>query len=218
MVRPPHRRPRDARYSDAQLPPLDDSVGIWPGRSVEVDGTRLHVRVTPAQNPDAQPALFVHGLGGSAHNWTDLAGVLRAHLAVESLDLPGHGRSGPSAANDYSPEAHARAVIGYLERTGQGPVHLAGNSLGGAVTVLVAAQRPDLVRTLTLISPAVPDNRIRAFPLRNDPRMIFLGVPGLGELALRQMNSKYPPEKRVAGTIDLCFADRTRYPQARRQE
>jgi pimeloyl-ACP methyl ester carboxylesterase len=218
MVKPPHRQAPDARYSDAQLPPLDDSVRIWPGRCVEVDGNRLHVRVTPTENPKAQPALFVHGLGGSAHNWTDVAGVLRQHLAIDSLDLPGHGRSGPSATNDYSPEAHARAVIGYLEQAGRGAVHLAGNSMGGAVTVLVAAQRPDLVRTLTLISPAVPDNRIRAFPLRNDPRTALLVLPGFGEIAVRHFNTRHPVEKRVAGTVALCFADRGRYPEQRLAE
>src|SRR4051794_600271 len=126
MVKPPHRQAPDARYSDARLAPLDDSVRIWPGRFVEVEGTRLHVRVTPTDSPNAQPALFVHGLGGSAHNWTDLAGALRQHLAIESLDLAGHGHSGPSATDDYSPEAHARAVIAYLEQSGRGAVHLAG--------------------------------------------------------------------------------------------
>ncbi len=80
--------------------------------------------------------------------------------------------------------------------------------MGGAVVVLVAARRPDLVRTLTLISPAVPDNRIRAFPLRNDPRT---ALPGDSR---RSANSRCassiastPPEQRVAGTIALCFAD-----------
>lgn len=216
MVKPPHRQAPDARYSEAELAPLDDSVRIWPGRHVEVDGTRLHVRVTPTANADAEPALFVHGLGGSAHNWTDFAGALRNHLAVESLDLPGHGRSGPGRR--YSLERHADVVIGYLEHSGRGPVHLAGNSMGGAISVVVAARRPDLVRTLTLISPAVPDNRLRAFPLRNDPRAALLVVPGLGELATRHYSRRYTVEQRAKATIALCFADRHRYPEARLRE
>lgn len=218
MVKPPARRAADARLSDTDLAPLDDSVRIWPGRHVELQGALLHVRTTPSGNPDAEPALFVHGLGGSAHNWTDFAGALRNHLAIESLDLPGHGRSGAAPRGDYSPEAHARAVIAYLEHSARGPVHLVGNSMGGAVSVLVAAGRPELVRTLTLISPAVPDNRIRAFPLRNDPRTALLVVPGVGELTMRYYNRRYPLEKRVAGTVALCFADRRRYPAPRLRE
>jgi pimeloyl-ACP methyl ester carboxylesterase len=218
MPKPPSREAPTARLSDADLLPVDDAVHIWPGHHVEVGEARIHIRTTPTDNPEAEPALFVHGLGGSAHNWTDLAGVLRHRLAVEAIDLPGHGRSAPAPGKDYSLDAHAGVVIGYLEQSGRGAVHLGSNSMGGAVAVRVAARRPDLVRTLTLISPAVPDNRIRAFPLRNDPRTAVLGVPGLGELALRYMNSKYAPEQRVAGTIALCFADPSRYPRARRQE
>lgn len=218
MPKPLSRQAPAARYSDAELSPLDDQVKIWPGRHVDVGPARVHVRTTPTDNRAAEPALCVHGLGGSAHNWTDLAALLRSHLAVEAIDLPGHGRSGPAVNNNYSLKAHAQVVVDYIRQAGRGPVHLIGNSMGGAVSVLVAAEHPELVRTLTLISPAVPDNRVRAFPLRNDPRAALLVLPGLGELALRQMNRKYPPEVRVADTIALCFGDRSRYPAARMRE
>jgi Predicted hydrolases or acyltransferases (alpha/beta hydrolase superfamily) len=218
VPKPPERQAPNARLSDAELLPVDERVHAWPGRHVEVGAARLHVRTTPGDDPDAPPALFVHGLGGSAQNWTDLAGVLRDRFAIESIDLHGHGRSGPSPDNDYSPDAHKRAVIGYLEQSGRGPVHLVGNSMGGAISVLVAAERPDLVRTLTLISPAVPDNRIRAFPVKNDPRAALLVVPGAGELLLRLYARRYTIEQRVVGTLKLCFADRRRYPEARLRE
>jgi pimeloyl-ACP methyl ester carboxylesterase len=215
VPKPPSRTAPEAKYSDAELAALEDSH-IWPGRDVEVGGVRLNVRVSPSDNPDAEPALFVHGLGGSAHNWTDLAAVLRNRLAVESVDLPGHGRSGP--AKDYSPTAHARTLIAYLEQSGRGPVHLVGNSMGGAISLLVASLRPDLIRTLTLVSPAVPDNRLRIYPLKNDPRMALMIVPFVGELLMKQFTKRYAPEARVAGTIRLCFADRKRYPKARMAE
>ena len=48
--------------------------------------------------------------------------------------------------------AFADQLIGYLEYAGRGPLHLVGNSLGGSICVRVAALRPDLIRTLTLIS------------------------------------------------------------------
>lgn len=217
-MKPPARQAPDARLSDAALLPVDDSVHMWPGRHVEVGDARVHVRTTPTDNPDAQPALFVHGLGGSAPNWTDLAGMLRHRLAIDAIDLPGHGRSGPARDNDYALQTHADVVIGYLEQTRRGPVHLVANSMGGAISVLVAAQRPDLVSTLSLISPAVPDNRIRAFPLRNDPRTAALVVPGLGEALMRLYERRYTAEQRIMGTIKLCFADRRRYPEQRFRE
>jgi pimeloyl-ACP methyl ester carboxylesterase len=179
---------------------------------------RVNVRTTPTEATDTAPMLCVHGLGGAAHNWTDFAGVLRAHFAIEAIDLPGHGRSGPAHRNDYSLDAHAATVIRYLDQSDRGPVHLVGNSMGGAVTVRVAAQRPDLIRTLTLISPAVPDNRLRAFPLRNDPRVALVVVPAVGEGILKLYNKRYPAAQRVRGTIAMCFADPTRFPAERLRE
>ena len=218
MPKPPARNAPAARLSDAELAPRDDSIRMWPGRDVQVGASRIHVRTTPTDAPGAEPALFVHGLGGTSHNWTDFAGVLRNHLAIEAIDLPGHGRSAPPRGNDYSPQAHADVVIGYLDEHGAAPVHLVANSMGGAISILVAAQRPDLVRTLTLISPAVPDNRLRVYPLRNDRRVAALVVPVLGEWATKRFNARYAPEVRAAGTIKLCFADPSRYPEERMRE
>ncbi len=216
MPRPPSRSAPTAQLAEAAVT-VDPGRSADPGHHVEVAGTRTHVRVTPSGD-GAEPALFVHGLGGSALNWTDLAGALAHRLDVHAIDLPGHGLSGPPPRGRYSPNVHAGTVIAYLEQSGRGPVHLVGNSMGGAVSILVAARRPDLVRTLTLISPAVPDNRPRIYPLKNNPRMALLAVPALGEMAVRAFNSRYAPEARAKGTIMLCFADRSRFPEQRMRE
>lgn len=219
MPKSPARTAPDARLADSPLASRDD-ITMWPGHEVSLgNGRTVHVRTTPtAGGPDAEAALFVHGLGGSAANWTDFAGVLRDRLAVESIDLPGHGRSKPPPRNRYSLADFADTVIAYLEKSNRGPVHLVGNSMGGAVSILVASQRPDLVRTLTLISPAVPDNRPRVWALKNDPRVALLVVPMLGEWLVRRFNDKIAVEVRAMGTIKLCFADRHRYPQQRFDE
>jgi pimeloyl-ACP methyl ester carboxylesterase len=216
MARTPKREAPVARLSDAELPSIDD-VTSWPGRPVEVAGQDIFVRTTPATRDDAEPALFVHGLGGASINWTDFAGLLRDRLAIEALDLPGFGRSGPALDNDYSLQAHARTVIAYLELSRRGPVHLVGNSMGGAIALMVAAQRPDLVRTLTLISPAVPDLKVRAHVLRSDWRMGLLVFPIVGMMALRKLGQA-PVEARVKGTIALCFAEPSRLSKRRYQE
>jgi len=209
--------PEPARLSDATLREPQSVTGMWPGRTVLVGGRDLHIRATPTTNPDAEPALFVHGLGGSAHNWTDFSGVLADQLAIEAIDLPGFGHSGPPHDGDYSLRNQARAVIDYLDFAQRGPVHLVGNSMGGAISILVAARRPDLVRTLTLISPAVPDVKVRAHPLRSDPRMALLIVPGVGEAALKRMRT-IDLRTRVSATIGMCFADPSRFPQQRFDE
>ena len=119
----------------------------WPGSFAG----SLFVRQGPR---GAEPGLFVHGLGGSATNWTDLMELLGDAVDGQALDLPGFGRSAPPADGRYTVGAHARAVVHHLEASRRGPVHLFANSLGGAVSIRVAVDRPDLVRTLTLVSPS----------------------------------------------------------------
>ena len=83
---------------------------------------------------------MVHGLGGAATNWTDLMGLLDDRLHSIAPDLPGFGWSPPPPDGDYSVRAHARALAALLESVGDGrPVHLLGNSLGGTVALVVAA-------------------------------------------------------------------------------
>ena len=138
------------------FPPLDPQRRPWPGREITSGGVTLHVRETPG--PDGCRAVYVHGLGGSSLNWTDLAALLGTRAAGAAVDLPGFGRSCPPAGFDFSPVAHADALLCFLAGRNE-PVHLLGNSLGGAIAINVAARRPELVRTLTLVSPAMPDRR-----------------------------------------------------------
>lgn len=183
------------------LPSLDSVIPAWPGESVSVDGSQTYVRRTPATRPDAEPALYVHGLGGSSLNWTDLAHLLAERLDGEAIDLPGFGRSDP--ARSYSIATMADRVTRWIEQSGRGPVHLFGNSLGGAITVRVAATRPDLVRTLTLISPAMPfmDPR-RSLQSRMLPLLL---VPRAERIATRRL-ATIAPEVLAREVINACFA------------
>jgi hypothetical protein len=65
----------------------------WPGREVAVGTERLHVRETPG--PAGETAVFVHGLGGSSNNWTELAAALSGRCRGLAVDLPGFGRTPP---------------------------------------------------------------------------------------------------------------------------
>lgn len=201
-----------APLSKVELPPLDTSQPPWPGEFHQVDDHEVHVRVTPGDGPSA---VYVHGLGGSATNWTDLAAQLREHVSGYSIDLPGFGRSEPIPGYDFSLATHARTVIKYLE-TLKEPVHLFGNSMGGAISVIVAAARPDLVRTLTLVSPAVPDLRPRLNRM-SDPRMALAVLPIIGSKVRRQL-ANLTAHERTQQMLDLCFADPSVVPDNRIEE
>jgi pimeloyl-ACP methyl ester carboxylesterase len=197
------------------VPSLGPLLPRWPGHTVELDGTATFVRETPATRSMAEPALYVHGLGGSSSNWTDLAALLAeaGPLDGQAIDLPGFGHSGP--AHSYTIAAMAERVIRWIEHSGRGPVHLFGNSMGGAVTVKVAGTRPDLVRTLTLISPAMPflDPR-RSVQGRIVP-LAFL--PHAPRLMARRM-ATMPPSEVAEMVIDACFANPSLIPDQRREE
>jgi pimeloyl-ACP methyl ester carboxylesterase len=201
-----------ARLSEAPLPPVDPSIPPWPGERVRIGGLDLVVRRTPGPPGGGEPALYVHGLGGASTNWTDYAALLATRLDGEALDLPGFGEAGPAATRaGYTVQAQAGTVVAYLEHRGAGPVHLVGNSMGGVATVLVAAARPDLVRTLTLVSPAMPWLRPRR---GSDFAMPLLLMPGIGRYAQRRLDA-LPPERRAAGLIRICFADPAAVPRNR---
>ncbi|MER6982187.1 alpha/beta fold hydrolase [Streptomyces carpinensis] len=171
-------------------------------RSVSLSGITLAVRSRPPARKGLPPALYVHGLGGSSQNWSALMALLDDVVDGEAIDLPGFGDSPPPDDGNYSVTAHARAAIRFLDASGRGPVHLLGNSLGGAVSTRVAALRPDLVRTLTLVSPALPELRVQ----RSAVPTGLLALPGVAALFTR-LTREWTAEQRVRGVMALCYGD-----------
>lgn len=211
---PPAERTRRAVLAPAGLLPMPPELPLpWPGQAVRVDGAAIYVRRTPPRQPGLPPALYLHGLGGSSSNWTDLAGLLADFVDGAAIDLPGAGRSDP--APRYSITATAERVARFIEHDGRGPVHLLGNSLGGTIAVQLAADRPDLVRTLTLICPALPflDPRrsvqSRVLPLLAIPR---------AELVARRLLNRMTAEQLARRVVEACFAQPGQVPQERLTE
>ena len=222
----PPRPPRPLPLSATPLPRVATLLPPWPGEHLAVRGGEVFVRHTPWAGPvdapdDAAPrerALYVHGLGGASTNWTDLAALLAVRFEGWALDLPGFGRSRPPLRGRYSIRGHvARSSTSSstsCELPGDAagePVHLLGNSLGGLVSLLVAARRPDLVASLTLISPAMPVYRV---PPAFSRAMVLLLLPGVPSLAERRM-AGIAPEENVRAMIRMCFGEPDRVPRER---
>ncbi|MGW1229729.1 alpha/beta fold hydrolase [Streptomyces sp. NPDC001478] len=196
------------RGAAAAVSPTVSTVKVAEGealRSVTLPGLTLTLRSRRPDRPGLPPALFVHGLGGSSQNWSALMPLLQDVLDCEAVDLPGFGDSPPPDDGNYSVTGHARAVIRLLDAGGRGPVHLFGNSLGGAVATRVAAVRPDLVRTLTLVSPALPEIRVQWSAVPTG----LLAVPGIVSLFAR-MTRDWSAEDRTRGVMALCYGDPAR--------
>ena len=183
----------------------DRPVRHWPGRMVDLGGgQQVHVAHPPwSAAADRDPVLCLHGMSGAATNWTDLMAELAPDFDCAAVDLPGSGFSEPPASRSgYAIRALAGTVIKLIEVLGRGPVHLFGNSMGGAIAIRVAASQPDLVKTLTLISPVLPDRR----PHRSTAHFPILALPFVGVRLARRW-SLVPAEDRVAGVYSTCYYD-----------
>ncbi len=200
------------RTTDELLSPLPSP---WPREDVLVPNGTLSVRQAPALEPaSAEPALFVHGLGGNATNWTDLMALLRDRVDGVAVDLPGFGWSPPPRDGDFSLRRSAASLADLVEQRFDGrPVHLFGNSMGGAISVQLAARHPHLVRTLTLVSPALPKVGLR----RTNVHLPVIAAPGLGTTLMKRYLT-LEADTRAKATIDICFADPSSVPTERMNE
>jgi pimeloyl-ACP methyl ester carboxylesterase len=122
-------------------------------RSVLVGPHRVHYL---AQGPLNGPVVvLVHGLGGQAEDWQDLAPHLaQAGFRVYRPDLPGFGRSERPADFSYSVHDQAEVVVFFLDALGLKQVDLGGWSMGGWIVQVVAARHPERVRRLMLFDSA----------------------------------------------------------------
>ncbi|MDE3177768.1 MAG: alpha/beta fold hydrolase, partial [Pseudomonadota bacterium] len=98
------------------------------------------------------PLVLIHGFGADLNVWRRWLGRLPPGRGALALDLPGHGRS--ALDGPITVEAFAAAIAETLAQEGVSGAHLVAHSLGAAAAAALAAMRPALARSLTLIAPA----------------------------------------------------------------
>ncbi|WP_433893511.1 alpha/beta fold hydrolase [Streptomyces sp. CA-111067] len=102
--------------------------------------------------PDAPPLLLIHGSAASGATWSPLIPALASRHHVIRVDLPGCGRSAPAPKYDVPLQAAGVAAVLDGLGLGLGQADVVGHSSGGYVATALAEQRPDLVRSLALLS------------------------------------------------------------------
>ncbi len=142
-------------------------------------------------------------------NWLALAPLLTGSYRVLAIDLAGHGLT-RSDGRGSDVHANARLLTAFLGLVAGGPAVLAGNSMGGMISVLAAAAEPAAVSALILVDPALPFR-----PSLPDPAVAAMfaltGVPVLGRATLSRV-AALPPAAVVDGALALCCADPARVP------
>lgn len=148
------------------------------------DGDMAGIRFGADGPPDL---VFLHATGFNALTYRELLAPLGERFRVVALDQRGHGLSRlPAVPAQMSGwEIYGRDLIAALDALGDGPpLVLAGHSMGGAVSMMAAEQRPDRIASLVLLDPVMPtaewvarlyapadlDGRIEALPIARGAR------------------------------------------------
>lgn len=98
-------------------------------------------------------ALMIHCSLGHAGGWAGVTAKLDDMISALAYDLPGHGRSADWDARGDLQQVSMAMAADLLDDLVGGPADIIGHSFGGTVALRLAVERPDLVRSLTLIEP-----------------------------------------------------------------
>lgn len=130
-----------------------------------IDAERVRFRDIPAgflsyyadTNGSGRPLALIHSVNAaaSAYEMSPIFDRYRGSRPVYALDLPGFGFS-ERADRVYSPDLYARAIVAFLERiaSAENPADVVALSLGSEFVARAALLRPELFKSLTLISPS----------------------------------------------------------------
>jgi pimeloyl-ACP methyl ester carboxylesterase len=157
---------------------------------------------------DGPPLVLVHGLGGSALNWMSAAPLLTRHARVVAVDLLGHGKTsaaGSSAAVSDNHELLDRFLDAVI---GESAV-LAGNSMGGLLVMMEAAESPERVAGLVLVDPVMPQWADVVDPVVGQLFRAYF-TPGVGEQFLRSSLDSIGPAGLVDQMLLLTYHDPSR--------
>ncbi len=188
MLRPADTSEIEARYMTGE------------DRYVEAAGQRWRVRETGPE--DAPAIVLIHGFSHSLESFDGWADELDGDHRVIRFDLPGHALSAPREDGAYTVDDTVGQVAALLNEIAPPRFVIGGNSLGGLVAWRYAAERPERVAALVLVSPG-------GFPnlgVGDEPA----DVPGAVEAYLR-----FAPRPGVAQATAALYGDASRLDDAR---
>ena len=169
----------------------------------ELPGVRLHY----ADQGSGAPVVLLHGIGASIRDWDFQVPALSRRYRIIAPDLRGFGLS--EKAGDYRVATFAADVWALLERLGVVRFNLVGHSMGGAVALQMAVDRPERIERL-VAADTLPSFETNTFAKRIlfAYRYAMMGVFGPQRLAAAVAQKLFPGphqaelrERAVAGGL-----------------
>ncbi|BFM49907.1 alpha/beta hydrolase [Marinomonas sp. THO17] len=142
--------------------------------SLEVGNIRVRYHDT---GKDLPVLVLLHGIGGSLELWQYQLTSLSPYFRVIALDLPNHGLS-DIGEKAFDVVEYADFMWAFLDKLAISKVHLAGNSMGGAICIHMSASQPDRVDKMVLLNAATL-GRQTPLPFR------LMSLPVIGKLLAR---------------------------------
>ena len=121
------------------------------GKFVTLDNKKVHY----VEKGDGKPIILIHGFLYHTVMWKKNIDALAEKFKVYAIDLWGWGYSERLKKMEYSFELYGKQVTGFMDALNIKRATLAGQSMGGGISVYVAAHYPERIDRLILIDPAV---------------------------------------------------------------
>ena len=130
----------------------EDAVAKWAkGKFVLVDNKKIHY----LEQGKGKPIILIHGFYYNTVMWKKNIEDLAKKFKVYAVDLWGWGYSERLKELNYSYELYGKQIVGFMDALKIPKASLVGQSMGGGISVYVAAHFPDRVDKLILVDPAV---------------------------------------------------------------
>jgi len=128
-----------------------------PSQFLEIDGVRLHYR----EEGEGPPVVLLHANYASLFMWEPWAAALKDRYRVIRVDLPAHGLTGPEPSGNYSLQRIQSLFEQFVDARGLERFVVVGTSIGGTVAMRYAADHPERIERLVMISPGSLEARVR---------------------------------------------------------
>ena len=97
--------------------------------------------------------ILIHGLGLRSESWIEQIKFLKKDYTIYSIDLPGHGKSNILPQNKNTLKGHCNKITKFIKLNNINKPILIGHSLGALITIEIAGNNPNILKSGIAISP-----------------------------------------------------------------